>query len=269
MKSIVLGLLAETSVHAGSGQSLGVVDLPIAREAATDYPVIPGSGIKGALRDVSRHRSPNKELTNRVFGQPDEAGGILVSDARLVLLPVRSLTGRYQWITCPHLLERFVRDLKRSHQPIDSVPELQIAAGQALSGVADSLYLEERQFDVAGEVPAVIADLVGKLIMHPKTRGRLADQLTVLNNDDFAWFARYGLALRARNVLHKEKKTSSNLWYEEALPTDTVMYTILAERSDGSLSDARGLFEDIPYLQVGGNETVGQGWFAVSIFGGA
>ena len=51
MKAAMLGLLAETPIHPGAGRGMGVVDLPVAREAATDYPVIVGSSLKGALRD--------------------------------------------------------------------------------------------------------------------------------------------------------------------------------------------------------------------------
>ena len=47
MKTLLYGLLAETSIHPGAGQSSGFVDLPVAREAATDYPVIVGSSLKG------------------------------------------------------------------------------------------------------------------------------------------------------------------------------------------------------------------------------
>ena len=46
MNTAILGLLAETSIHAGTGRGMGVVDLPVAREAATDYPVIVGSRLK-------------------------------------------------------------------------------------------------------------------------------------------------------------------------------------------------------------------------------
>ena len=35
MKTCLLGLLAETSIHPGASQSSGIVDLPVAREAAT------------------------------------------------------------------------------------------------------------------------------------------------------------------------------------------------------------------------------------------
>src|SRR5690606_37571081 len=95
----------------------------------------------------------------------------------------------------------------------------------------------------------------------------LAEQLIVLNDDDFAWFARYGLAVQARNVLDSEKKTSKNLWYEETIPADALFYTLFAERqSDGkALDTVTGLFKEQPYLQAGGNETVGMGWFAVTL----
>ena len=47
-------LIVETSLHAGSGSDLGIVDLPIQREKHTDYPKIEASGIKGGIREVFR-----------------------------------------------------------------------------------------------------------------------------------------------------------------------------------------------------------------------
>lgn len=43
----IIGILAETSVHVGAGQMFGAIDLPVAREAATQFPFIPGSSLKG------------------------------------------------------------------------------------------------------------------------------------------------------------------------------------------------------------------------------
>ena len=85
-----------------------------------------------------------------------------------------------------------------------------------------------------------------------------------MSDPSFAWFARYGLAINARNKLHKDTKTSEGLWYEETLPPDSLFYLLLAERSDGALKQIKELFAKRPYLQVGGNETVGHGWFAMS-----
>jgi CRISPR-associated protein Cmr4 len=49
-KSAMLYLYVETPLHAGSGTSLGVVDLPVQRERVTGYPLVQSSGIKGKLR---------------------------------------------------------------------------------------------------------------------------------------------------------------------------------------------------------------------------
>lgn len=287
MKAQIWGFLAESPVHAGSGQSTGFVDLPVSREAATHHPIIPGSSIKGALRDLARQRrrargepaeperaaepAPRGEI-ERAFGAPEHAGDAIISDARLVLLPVRSMTSIYRWVTCPYVIERLVRDRKRAgHETegLDTGALRAVAPGQALMAQDAALFIEERLFARGGGLPRGLVDLVGGLIMHAATRARLDAQLVVLHDDDFGWFARYGLAVVARNQLREENKTSKNLWYEEALPPDTVLYALLAERGQGGLDTLRALFEESPYLQVGGNETVGQGWLAVTLPGAA
>jgi CRISPR-associated protein Cmr4 len=264
MKTLILGLLAETSIHPGAGQSSGIVDLPVAREAATDYPVIPGSSLKGALLGLARAK--NMPELKRVFGEAENAGALLVSDARLLLLPVRSLSSAYKWVTCPHLLERFSRDGQRAGTG-NQFGTSQPATGKYLGEPgADSgtLFLEERQFEHGGVLPHGIVPALEPLISNAWTRARLAKQLVLLHDDDFAWFARYGLAIQAHNVLDPEKKTSLNLWYEETIPADAVFCALLAERGDNAIEPVKGLFKDRPYLQVGGNETVGMGWFAVA-----
>ncbi len=263
MNSILLGLLAETSIHPGSGQDAGFVDLPVAREAATDYPVIVGSSMKGALLDRARSENLDDPDRNAVFGKQDSAGSLIVSDARLVALPIRCLTGTYKWVTCPHLLERLSRDHQRSGNDVNAAKALAPDLGAYIGSGKGELFLEERQFQHGSDLPKEIVALVASLIAHEETKNRVDGQLVVLNNSDFAWFARYGLAVNARNVLDNEKKTSKNLWYEETIPPDSLFYCLLAERGDGALAKVETMFASRPYLQVGGNETVGQGWFAV------
>ncbi len=48
MQHALLGLIAETSMHAGAGKSVGVIDLPIMREAHTGWPCVYGSAVKGS-----------------------------------------------------------------------------------------------------------------------------------------------------------------------------------------------------------------------------
>ncbi len=267
MNATMLGLLAESPIHPGSGRSMGVVDLPVAREAATNYPVLVGSSLKGALRDKA-----NAKDADHYFGKPDQAGELRVSDGRLLLLPVRSLTGTYRWATCRHLIERFRRDLARANlarADLEPPPELPSIDQEHVLATGDgTLFLEERQFHIAEKPPQAIVDTIKPLLLHQETQDRLDAQLAILNDEDFAWFARYGLAIQARNVLEDGTKKSKNLWYEETLPPDTVMYTLISGRGGKAHETLGVLFpEDDPYLQVGGNETVGQGWFAVRPYG--
>ena len=84
-------------LHAGTGHTPDIIDLPTARMKATGIPFVPGSSIKGVLRDA--RRSSDREKTEAVFGPSDDpaahAGALVVSDARLLALPVRSFRGTF------------------------------------------------------------------------------------------------------------------------------------------------------------------------------
>ncbi len=266
MKNIVLGLLAETFIHPGIGRNEGAIDLPVAREAATDYPYIPGSSLKGALRDHARDHGMQDIET--CFGEQACAGDLLVSDARLLLLPVRSLSGSYKWVTSTLALERLRRDCERVGQAICFTTPRAPAEGKVLGEGDGMLYLEERVCSYEGALPDNLVEDLCRLIRHQPVRQRLAEQLVILNDKDFAWYARYALAVQARNVLDEETKESKNLWYEETLPPDTLFYALLASRTDrDGLDSMRRQLRTNPWLQAGGNETVGQGWLATQIMG--
>ena len=276
MKHAIIGLLAETFIHPGAEQTGGIVDLPVAREKATNYPFIAGSSLKGALLDAAEQRNKrngagdgNLDL-KRIFGEQNKAGNLLVSDARLLLLPVRSLTSSWRWATCPHLLERLARDCRRSggNEVVDKTPC--VASGSYLAANdknGGKLYLEECNFASAKPDASLEKwiETISQLINDANAPNRLKERLVVLHDDDFAWFATNGLAVQAHNKLNEETKASENLWYEETLPPETLMYALLAERNSdaGSLRPIQNIFQNHPYLQVGGNETVGQGWFNV------
>jgi CRISPR-associated protein Cmr4 len=260
-------MLAETAVHVGTGRTAGVVDLPVAREGPTDYPYAPGSGMKGALRDHARHAGMN--TVDQIFGTTDHAGDLLPGDARLVLLPVRVLDGSYLWLSCPYLLERLTRDLRRLG--IDSdleeiQPQLEHVIVAKNRG-SNSTYLEDQRFQTdVQEIPSTIATL-GRLIGHEQTRNRIGPQIGIVSDADFSWFVRNALPVNARNQLDPDSKRSENLWYEETLPTDTLMYSVVVGRNGATdpASTMQSLFGENPYLQVGGNETVGHGWFQVTV----
>jgi len=131
-------IIAETSLHPGSGSELGIVDLPIQRERHTGYPKIESSGLKGSFReaicgsnkeieinlqrirpmDSIKYKEGNSEsktdYISLVFGPEkgdEHAGSIAFTDGRILLFPVKSLKGIFGWITSPAVLERFKEDL--------------------------------------------------------------------------------------------------------------------------------------------------------------
>ncbi len=272
MNGHIIGMLAETFIHTGTGQSANAIDLPVAREAATQYPFIAGSSLKGALKDNAEQQKENdnqKDIKlDSIFGKQEGAGNLLVSDARLLLLPVRSLNDTYKWVTCPHVLERYKRDLNRASNSsnIDFPLAVNAVSGETINeGNRNKLYLEERTFNVTtSELDQQLIEQLKQLIAHEEVRTRLSNQLVILSDKDFAWFTSNGLAIQARNQLD-DNKISKNLWYEESLPPDTLMYTLWAERwhKKGTIQSVKDLYPNSSYLQVGGNETVGQGWFAL------
>lgn len=273
MRSLVIGLLAETSLHPGIGQVVGVVDLPVAREKTTGYPVIFGSSLKGALRDRAEQawRDEDKKIKH-IFGEQETAGAVAVTDARLLLLPVRSLNGHFKWVTCPYLLERFSRDLRLAGIEPGDVSLAKPEKGQAVmdrcnENKQDQLFLEELSFDVIFDNLEPIAKAISPLVGCASVRERLNSGIVIVSDDEFAYFARYGLQINTRNVLDNDTKTSKNLWQEEVVPADSLFYAILFERlSNGAIAEIEKVFRERPYLQVGGNETVGQGWCSIALW---
>ncbi|AIS53492.1 MULTISPECIES: type III-B CRISPR module RAMP protein Cmr4 [Thermoanaerobacteraceae] len=272
MKGSILSLFAETSLHPGVGQVVGAVDLPVAREKTTGYPVIVGSSLKGALRDKAEQVWGEKEeKLKRIFGESNQAGSLLITDARLLLLPVRSLPGPFKWVTCPYILERLKRDGELMGLSWDfDIPD---PGDKALvQEEMGELFLEEIVFSTSkGKDLNKIVETLKEFIPHDSVKKRLETQLVIIDDKEFQYFAQYGLPVNARNVLNKNK-TSDNLWYEEVIPPDTLFYSLIFERKltedQNDLYEVESLFKDSPYLQVGGNETIGQGWCRIQWFSG-
>ena len=178
-----LFLWTETPLHAGSGSTVGVIDLPIQRDRQTQHPIVQASGVKGALRDHCRQvwgvgkasmaeadaaaeEPQNAGNSSSDTGKPiaeqeweaifgplkgDLFGGaVSFTEARLVLFPVRSLCGVCAWITCPMALARLKRDLERAG--IISLPPLPNDPGAMKAWVMSKSPLILRSADDMGNV---------------------------------------------------------------------------------------------------------------------
>lgn len=301
----LLGLLAETAVHAGVGTQVGVVDLPIQRERHTGWPTIYGSGLKGVLRDEARPGGWSAEEVVAVFGpEPDRpegpgdgerrAGVLAISDARILLFPVRAAGMAFAWVTCPLALARLARDADHAGLPAPpSVPGTPEAGKRALvvpswPGRERGALIEEFVYDAA---PAAelqeLARWIGERLMPTGTayaywRDQLPRALALLHDDDFTDFVRHATEIVTRVRLDESKTVESHaLWSEEHLPADTLLYAFVAAwRSDGAAPETvrtpsalmrrlQELVDRRRVIQIGGKETVGRGFVALRLAGGA
>jgi CRISPR-associated protein Cmr4 len=277
-KAIIVGFLAETELHPGAGQGLGTIDQPVQREGGTGFPVIPGTSYKGAAKGEITNGVDNHDLID-IFGRGDptttRSGTVAFGDIRLLLLPMRCSHTAYKWVTTPHLLERFARDAERAI----GAKALTAAApseGQVLTDMpaGSSIYIEEFMFKTAPlpangpDIVRSIANLVPSASPYDSVRARLGQQLLIMHDNDFSWFCQYGLPVRAHNQLNPQTKASKQLWYEEYLPVDTLLYAINTPRSSVSqdLSLYRDQIGERKWLQVGGNETTGEGVCRVHVW---
>lgn len=281
----ILGLLTQTSLHAGLGQSTDVVDLPIQREGHNGWPCVFGSAMKGALRTKAEDEKgkDNQELLT-AFGPDtnhgqDYASAIAVTDARLLLLPVRSLTSHFKWVTCPEALQRLNRDLCMLGLKQIGLSELSIKEDEALVPEASSdeqLFLEEYHFDCKKVDLKEIINLLKQLMKRDDAEDVLKNQLVIVKDDIFAYLVKHAVPVNIHISLDSETKTvAEGPWYEETLPPDSLLYTALIARNSRNKDVTKSAEQVLKFvtdlvqnkwLQVGGNETVGMGWCGVKIY---
>lgn len=278
----LLFLHALSPLHPGTGQGLGAIDLPIAREKATGIPYLPGSSLKGVLRDRARGEGWDGDTLEAVFGPETErasehAGAVQVGDAKLLLLPVRSLYGVFAHVTSPYLLERFLREARM----VGLNPPEGLAA-PAKEGVAvapgSHLVAEGRVFleDLDLQAQAGEGVAAWEAWLSQQTQAPVKGRLAVVHDDLMAFLLETATEVVARIRLEDATKTVARgaLWYEESLPAESVLYSLV--RTEGShrkakplgaasvLEQFQGLL-DGQALQLGGKATVGRGLCRVRV----
>lgn len=282
-------LYAISSIHAGSGSDVGIVDLPVQREKHTHYPKIESSSLKGAIRATVSHATgalngneKMKEQIKYVFGiDPEEAkkgasqaGAITFADARLLLFPVKSMRGVFAWVTCPDVLLRFNREMQLFKGGVNvPVSEACTISSKDLLVTDDQIVLEEYTFQVAQSESTT--ELATKLqhMVFPYSEHDLAKRLVVLDDDTFRDFVTLSTEVNARVSIDPDTGTASGqaLWYEENVPPETVFYSFLfAGNVRGEGVDGLKTQEDVlkfmqdsdkfpEVFQLGGNTTLGRG----------
>lgn len=294
MPSTVLYLHTLSPLHCGTGQGSGIIDLPIAREATTAWPEVPGSTIKGVLRDACREAKVSDDVLEIVFGPDtstqqgnpsDNAGGVWSTTAHLLWFPVRSFRGTFAWVTCPHALRRWARvytslghNLGLTIPGIDDDERILLTeAGKQTLAIDDTVLLEDFALaaDTSGsaEVDAIATTVAD--IAFPDDgdwRDFFVNRAGIVSDDLFGFLVRTATDVRARVRIDDDRKivVDGALWYEETVPIETI-FTMplratpqgeerLKDKATGYATQIEVVGKGIAYpVQIGGNASVGNG----------
>lgn len=297
-KAYPMFLRTISPLHVGSGNDLGLVDLPVQRERHTGFPKIEGSSLKGGLREsfelkerlgngAGEKNEDFKMAVEAIFGPENPGnenymGALGFTDARLLLFPVRSVRGVFAYLTCPFVLKRFAEEMEIARiKEVPVVKETKRAlipdAGKSFlvlnpKDSSRQIVLEEFPFEVA-ESPDLqkwtkkVSSFLG--IEEEWLGGRLV----LLEDNDFADFVKNSTEIVTRIRIDHKKGTVAEgaLFNEEYIPAETVFYSLvlcgevhLPPEKNHVFQTAEEAFQffckNLPsVVQLGGNATIGKG----------
>lgn len=282
MQTRIFHLQTLSALHVGTGQGVGVVDLPIARAKATNLPIVPGSALKGVMRDEAAQQLglQQKEIF-ALFGPDNQlteshAGALAFGDANLLLLPLRSFSGTIAYATCPYILRQYQRDLG-----IDlTIPKLDqdqagVVEGSALF-VGNRYEIALEDLDIAANYNTTIEAWAKEITqrLYPDSvaqaeewREQVSKRFVILPDDLFSFLADTATEIRIRIRIERETRIVKDgaLWSEENLPAETVLWGVMGvgDARDKSKRTAEELVQLLPEnemtVQIGGKHTVGRG----------
>ena len=269
-------LHALSALHVGTGQGVGTVDLPIARAKASNLPLVPGSGIKGVLRDslnldaaqAKTLFGPNNSL------DPAHAGAFAVGDAHLLLLPIRSFAGTVAFATCPFILRQYARDLGLTLDiPNIAANEAHLSSHSCLLLGRDKIALEDLDMTAHSSPRADAWASAIASALYPNDeewQAQICSRFVVLPDDIFSFLADTATEIRMRIKIDRTTRTVQQgaLWSEENLPAETVLWGIMGispsrNHHDNDKRSADEVSADLKAgesnIQLGGKHTVGRG----------
>jgi CRISPR-associated protein Cmr4 len=282
-----------TPLHIGVGRVVGVVDLPIIRDAL-GFPLIPTSSLKGALRSQLSEALADDVLKVLFGPEPEEkayAGALALTEGYLLAMPARSLRAIWAFVTSPVLIRRFLRMIQMM-KCLEPSREL-----EGLKKLADGLLREGEKMKAdkalvckEGEEKLSI-EIMGKrsIIINEEFQLECEQSEAVraffeaakapevwravlLHDDRIRDVVERSILRRARVRLRQEKVVEEGPWSEEDVPADALFFNILLyskpRKSHEGLKDVKDVRGRVlealfrlrgGYVIFGGHETIGRG----------
>ena len=289
-KASVILYYTETPLHMGTGTTISFVDLPIAREKHTGYPIMPASGIKGVIRDFARRQWKDDEKKVELIFGPEEkpedfASCLTFTDGRILLLPVRSLKGVFAWVTSPFILKRLAKDVaiadSGSNLPLEALKisdEDVLVCSNSKIVFRGKVVLEDYELNAKEEASA-IADALYSLLKKgfsssyiSSLLSTLAEKFAIVSDDAFSEISTAAMEIATRIKIDHTKGTVEEgaLFTEEAVPSESIFYNLALYTKPNMKSEKLKSAEDVmkeikellkgnPLIQFGGDATLGRG----------
>ncbi|HHU15977.1 MAG: type III-B CRISPR module RAMP protein Cmr4 [Kiritimatiellae bacterium] len=264
MKQSILTIFTRTPLHVGAGSSVGAIDQPVIRERHTRFPVIPGSSIKGVLRDEMHDEA---DVLRDVFGEQDFAGRLSFGEARLLAFPVRSAKGAFAFAVSPITLQRFARDAGIDLAIPSHIADMTCLAGEQIVYDGKSVVLEEYCFSKAGDFPKEWSAKLSGLLADAVLAGS-AERFVLISDADLTHFAQNACQVSQHVRIDDETGTADGggLFNEETVPSETLFYAPLGITHDNpNVHTFLEKFKTESLIQFGGKGTTGLGYCTVKI----
>ncbi|MGG7163506.1 type III-B CRISPR module RAMP protein Cmr4 [Clostridium ihumii] len=275
----IIYIKAITSIHAGTGQTIESVDMPIQREKHSNIPKIEASSLKGAIKhslynklrcDKNNDENNYNELYTMLGPENADvnyASALGFTDVKLLFFPIKSVKNIFKLITCPYVLKMWIENVKFENsidcEKINDI-QLNLSEGSCINIDGECEILEEYVFENEGKIHGELLNLLENI------NGLDTQRIVILNDSDFVDMVTMYTEVITRNKINVETGTAADtgLFTEEYLPTESILYfTILASPSFDN-ENPKNSKDVIDYFnnqvdkvfQIGGNSTIGKGF---------
>lgn len=263
----LLTFVVETALTIGRGRLL--------READSLCPYLPQSTINGAFRARARQKIAagktafTTEIAEGLFGR-EGAGSVRFTDATLLLLPARSTSGIFVWLSCPRSLGVFRAALRRAGFT-NEWGELGVERAQALVGSPRGEALIEEfslRFVVSAEVAAAARAVAEHVPFDDWLREKLLNDLVVVHDEDFSALSALCVEMIEVAEIDEQARVTGarGVSFIECVPAEAVFFAEVSSSTHVPAEVFR-LFSELSFsrLQLGADETKGRGVVRVEV----
>lgn len=274
MKQQLMTFFTLSPLHIGCGSDVGVVDQPVLRERHTDWPVIPGSTIKGVISDLFLDKTEahdyvrsarGEELLGTVStGNKAKAGTLSIGEGVLLAFPVRSARGCFAWVTCPMALQRFAK-AKGCAFAIPTIESECCLAGETVK-IGEDVVLEEYKFAVKGK-PSEDCLAALKALTAVEIWQGIGERLVILSDDAFTYFVRNTCEIANHNRIDDVTGVVADgaLFSQENVPSEVLFWSVIRSKNADDLTVLKEEIAKVDAtLQVGADASTGLGYCAVT-----